>query len=105
MDTKNSVITEKLRNYFDECLLSDGSVGYILLIEAVMQRMVNPCMSLNDVYDVLAEKHSCNRSSVKNAILFTISEANGRREAQGLERLSTKQFVTTCVNRFSDVEL
>lgn len=105
MENENSAIVEKLRNYFNECGLSDSSSGYILLLKAIICRMDNPCMPLNDLYGVLAKEYNCSCGAVKNAIFNTISAANKLRTKKGEERLTANKFITTCVNRYSDVEL
>lgn len=105
MDTTNTLIADKLREHFDTCSLSSNSVGYFLLLEVIICRMKNPCLSLNDVYTMLAEKHGCKFNSVKCSIQAAIQEANENREKKGEDPLVLRHFVNNCVNRFSDVNL
>lgn len=105
MVTTNIKTADKLREYFNECGLSDTNVGYILLLEVVMYRMQNPCVSLQEVYTILAEKHSCLYNTIRCSIKAAIHDANIKREAEGKELLKVRSFVTTCVNRYSDISL
>ena len=105
MVVNNSETADKLREYFNECGLSDTSVGYILLLEAVLYRMQSPCSTLQDIYYKMADKHDCLYNTIRCGIKATIQEANVRREAAGKEPLTVRNFVTTCVNRYSDISL